>query len=264
LTDVSGEQFQSFERYSRSALGLAGAIATPYQVWLDEWRVQATGEGTYQLSASADQFRLDLSMIDSKGPVLQGDRGYSQKGPGVGNASYYISQTRLITDGSITLGDQLFSIHGFSWMDHEFSTSALTEGQVGWDWFALQLDDGSELMVFQIRREDGSIDPFSSGTYIDPNGKTTHLERADFNIKALDTWQSPRSGAVYPSGWSVDVPALDLSLEVQPYLKAQELDLTFKYWEGAVKIAGSHQGEQVGGSGYVELTGYTGSMAGQF
>jgi predicted secreted hydrolase len=149
-------------------------------------------------------------------------------------------------------------------MDHEYSTSALAPDQVGWDWFALQLDDGSELMVYQIRRADGSVDPFSSGTYIDPRGQPTHLERADFEITVLNTWHSPHSGAVYPSGWTVRIPSLNLSLEIQPYLEDQELDLTFKYWEGAVEFTGVHQGIRVSGSGYVELTGYSGSMAGQF
>ena len=264
LTDVSGEQFEATERYSRGALGLAGASARPYQVWLDNWSVKEAGKNAFHLSAGANNFNLDLSLVDSKGPVLEGDHGYSQKGPGAGNASYYISQTRLVTQGTVNLGDQSFAVRGSSWMDHEYSTSALAPDQVGWDWFALQLDDGSELMVYQIRRADGSVDPFSSGTYIDPSGNVTHLERTDFDIKVLNTWRSPHSGAVYPSGWSVHVPSLNLSLEIQPYLKDQELDLTFKYWEGAVKITGMHQGNPVSGSGYVELTGYAGSMAGQF
>ena len=149
-------------------------------------------------------------------------------------------------------------------MDHEFSTSALSPGQVGWDWFALQLSDGSELMVYTIRRQDGSIDPFSSGTWIGPDGAARHLTREDFQIDVLDTWKSGYSKAVYPSRWRVRAPVLGLDLQVEPYLADQEHHLSFVYWEGAVKISGNSGGAQVAGDGYVELTGYSGSMAGQF
>jgi predicted secreted hydrolase len=142
-------------------------------------------------------------LIDRKGPILQGDQGYSQKGPEPGNASYYYSQTRLESSGTVQVGEATFQVEGWSWMDHEFSTSALGPDQVGWDWFALQLDDGSELTVFQIRRSDGEVDPFSSGTLVDPEGRTRHLARDDFTIDVEATWRSPRSGATYPARWVV-------------------------------------------------------------
>jgi predicted secreted hydrolase len=149
-------------------------------------------------------------------------------------------------------------------MDHEFSTSALSDDQVGWDRFALQLDNSRELMVFYLRRQDGSVDLFSSGTYVDIDGSTTPLTREDFSIEVLDTWRSPHSKAEYPAHWRIRVPSLDIDLEVIPYISDQELNLTFTYWEGAVKIQGLQNGEAVSGNGYVELTGYSGAFAGDF
>jgi predicted secreted hydrolase len=149
-------------------------------------------------------------------------------------------------------------------MDHEWSTSYLTGNEVGWDWFALQLGDGYELMMYQIRRADGSIDPFASGTLVAPDGTTRRLSRDDFQITVGATWRSPRSGATYPAAWTIKVPSADLTLDIKPYLADQELNLSFTYWEGAVQISGEHEGHAVTGSGYIEMTGYAGSMAGQF
>jgi predicted secreted hydrolase len=149
-------------------------------------------------------------------------------------------------------------------MDHEFSTSALSEDQVGWDWFAFQFDNGCELMVFNLRKQDGSIDPFSSGTYVDLNGSTTPLNRDDFQVEVLDKWRSPHSKAEYPARWKVQVPSLKIEMEVNPYIPDQELNLTFTYWEGAVKIRGVQNGETILGNGYVELTGYVGAFTGDF
>ena len=204
------------------------------------------------------------SCVISKVPFCRGTRVTARKVLKPGNASYYFSQTRLASQGTLQMGEQTFKVQGTSWMDHEFSTSALSTGQVGWDWFSIQLKDGSELMVFQIRGEDGSIDPFSSGTWIAPDGSTRHLEKGDFEILVKDTWKSPTSGVVYPSRWTVRVPELDLELELRPVIADQELDLTYQYWEGAVDITGRKAGEQVAGVGYVELTGYGRSMAGEF
>jgi predicted secreted hydrolase len=149
-------------------------------------------------------------------------------------------------------------------MDHEFSTRALSDGQIGWDWFSVQLDDRSELMLFQIRREDGSIDPFSSGTWIAADGSTSKLDLEDFQISVQDTWRSPHTGATYPAKWKISVPSKNLSLELVPLLQDQELQVSYNYWEGAVNVQGSINGEPISGKGYIELTGYAGSMAGQF
>jgi predicted secreted hydrolase len=191
VTDVDTGRFFSFDRFSRGAAGLAGAQASPYQVWIEDWNVEELEPGVYNLRAVQDDVAIDLRLTDLKGPILQGDRGYSQKGPEPGNASYYYSLTRLASSGTVRVGETAYNVDGLSWMDHEFSTSALGPELVGWDWFSIQLDDGSELMVFQLRREDGTTDSFSSGTYVDPDGNTTRLDHQDFTVTVNDTWRSP-------------------------------------------------------------------------
>jgi len=264
LTDVAGKRHQAIERLSRGAAGLAGAQAVPFRVWLEDWSVAEIGANVYRLNATQGDLALDLQLTDLKGPVLQGERGYSQKGPDPGNASYYTSLTRLPSAGTVRVGGATYAVSGLSWMDHEFSTSALSPDQVGWDWFALQLEDGSELMLFQLRRADGSVDPFASGTFVAPNGETRRLTRGDFEMRVNGTWRSPRSRANYPAAWTIKLPSLELTLDIQPYLADQELDVSYRYWEGAVKISGERAGRAVTGDGYIELTGYAGSMGGQF
>ena len=243
LSDIAAEEHYEFERFSRGAAGLAGAQAEPFQVWLENWEVVQNAEGEWRLQAEQDGVGLDLLITDEKGVVFQGIDGYSQKGPEVGNASYYFSQTRMASNGMIEIGGKTFQVTGLSWMDHEFSTSALSDGQVGWDWFSLQLDDGSDLMVFQIRREDGSIDPFSSGTLISPEGKTIYLDRSNFEIQVNDTWQSPDLGGTYPATWTIQIPQIDLLLNIKPYMADQEMNVSYSYWEGAVSVQGTTGGQ---------------------
>ncbi len=277
LSDVSAQKFHYFEHFERGAAGRAGAPLDAagaaglagatvsngaFQIWLHDWSVEQSGANTYHLRAEEQGVAIDLQLTDTKGPILQGDRGYSQKGLQPGNASLYFSQTHLETQGMVTVGGSSFSVRGLSWMDREISTSALSKGEVGWDWFALQLNDGSELMAYVLRRSDGTVSAFSSGTYIAPDGETRHLARADFQIAAQSTWRSPHSGAVYPSRWNVRVPSLGIELEVQPLLADQELNVSFIYWEGAVQFSGTHAGKAVAGYGYVEMTGYAKSMEG--
>ncbi len=256
LTDVGSETFVSFERFSRGVPELAGAQAEPFQVWLENWRVEQVSAGQYRLSASRADFEIELLLEDRKGITLQGKDGYSQKGPAASNASMYFSQTRLASQGTVTIRGQSYPVSGTSWMDHEFTSSLLSEDQIGWDWFGLQFDDGSELMVGQLRRADGSVDPFSAGVFVPPEGDAVHLQAGDFQILVMDTWQSPRSGASYPSAWDLEVPGLGLSIAVEPYLADQELNVSTTYWEGAVRISGSRAQQRLAGWGYVELTGY--------
>jgi len=264
ISNVPDRRFRAFERVSRGSVGLAGAAGEPYHVWLENWSVEEVESGVVHLHAEQDDLFLDLTLTDRKGVVLEGDRGYSQKGAEPGNASYYYSQTRLETVGTLQVGGRKDEVTGLSWMDHEFSTSSLAPGQVGWDWFALQMDDGSELMVYQIRRKDGSADPSSSGTLVAPDGTARHLTRDDFRIGLTNQWRSPHSGANYPARWTVEVPVASLTLRIEPYLADQELNLSYSYWEGAVHFTGEHAGLAVSGDGYVELTGYAGTMQGQF
>lgn len=264
LTDVEGKHFQTSERLERGAVGLAGAEIEQFQVWLDDWKVSETEPGVYQLHAADEAVSIDLSLIDVKGPILQGDEGYSRKGPQPGNASYYYSYPRLTSNGFIEINKERIPVEGLSWMDHEWSTSALSADQVGWDWFSLQLDNGSDLMFFQIRQTDGTIDPYSSGAVISPDGQVQHLTKEDFQIQPLETWKSPHNQAVYPAGWKVTIPELGIKLEITPYLEDQEINLTYTYWEGAVRVSGEMNGLPVSGDGYVELTGYAGSMGSEF
>lgn len=264
LTDVDAGQFHYYERFSRGSAGLAGAGVEPaYHVWLEDWAVEQVGVGVYRLRAAQDGLALDLELRDAQGPVLQGDNGLSVKGPEPGNASYYYSQTRLQTNGRVRVPEGEFSVSGLSWKDHEFSTSALSPDLIGWDWFSIQLDDGSDLMLYVLRRADGGVDAYSSGTLIRADGSTRTLSLEDFHITPTGEWRSPHSGAVYPAGWRVELAGEDISLEITPLLADQELNLAFIYWEGAVQVRGTHAGKSVSGSGYVELTGYESSMQGR-
>ena len=258
VTDPDGERFLVDEKYSRSALGLAGAESDPLAVWIDDWaiRADASGPDAWQLSAGNAEIALELSLTSLKPPVLNGDAGLSQKSSEPGNASYYYSLTRLATDGELRIGDEVFAVRGSSWADREWSSSALGDDQVGWDWFALQFEDGRELMIYQLRRRDGSADPNSAGTLVLEDGTSIHLTNDDLDLRVLDTWNSPEGG-VYPSRWQLAVPAHGIRVEVRPVMADQELFTTVRYWEGAVDVIG---GDGPAGRGYVELTGYAESL----
>jgi predicted secreted hydrolase len=209
-----------------------------------------------RLVAAEHDIAIDLSLDSVKPVVLQGHRGLSQKGPEPGNASYYYSLTRMPVRGVVRLGGTRLVVEGLAWMDHEWSTSALGAELAGWDWFAVQLEDGRELMLYRLRRRDGTADPHSAGTLIDASGGTRTLGRDDVRVETLATWQSPESGVRYPARWRLTLPADGLALEVLPVLAAQELMVGPRYWEGAVEIRGTAGGRAVGGHGYVELVGY--------
>lgn len=265
LSDVEGGRFHSFERWSRGALGLAGAQGEPFRVWVESWAATAAsspgpaGTPAMRLTAAEGGVGIDLTLRPGKPPVLQGDRGLSRKSAERGNASYYYSLTRMPATGTVRLGGESFAVTGLAWMDREWSTSSLGADQVGWDWFALQLSDGGEVMLYRLRRRDGTADPASSGTLIGPRGESRHLRLSDFRLDDLGRWESPRSGARYPARWRIGIPADGLDLEVRPALAGQELDVSFRYWEGAVDVTGTHRGRPVTGRGYVEMTGYTDS-----
>jgi predicted secreted hydrolase len=257
VTDVERTRFHSFERLTREALGLAGAQAAPFRVWIEDWSV-ATDEssGGWRLQAAAPAAAIDLKLAPLKPVVLQGDRGLSRKSATPGNASYYYSVPRLATRGTLTLGGQVFQVHGSSWLDREWSTSALDADQAGWDWFGLQLADDTELMFYQLRRRDGGVDPHSGGSFVDAQGNPQPLAADEVELTALETWDSPHGGR-YPARWRLRVASLALELEISPLLADQELDLSVRYWEGAVRITGRRAGQPVSGYGYAELTGYT-------
>ncbi len=251
LTDIENGKFYSSESWSRGAMGLAGAQSAPFRVWIDNWSVKGEGKN-FTLKAEDSSVSIDLLLQPLKPTVLQGDKGLSQKSGEVGNASYYFSQTRIDSSGTISIDGQKFEVGGLSWLDREWSTSALGEDQKGWDWFSLQLEDGREIMLYQLRLKDGGIDPFSSGSLIGTSGDVTPLKAGDFEIEVLDTWKSPNTKVVYPSKWQISIPKHDIVLTVIPLLGNQELLVSFTYWEGAVKVVG----DGLSGKGYVELTGY--------
>lgn len=258
VSDVDGERFRSFERWSRGALGLAGVQMAPFRVWVEDWSAQTGGGAVFplRLRAAQEDVAIDLKLDQGKPPVLQGERGLSRKSSEPGNASYYYSLTRMPATGTVRVGADSFPVTGAAWMDREWSTSSLGSGQVGWDWFALQLSDGTDLMLYQLRHADGRPDPSSSGSVADPDGAARTLPFRSFSLEAFDPWQSPRSGARYPSRWRLRIPSEGLDLTVAPLLADQELDVSFRYWEGAVAVTGTHRGAPVTGQGYVELTGY--------
>ncbi|WP_448560870.1 lipocalin-like domain-containing protein [Trichothermofontia sp.] len=257
ISDIQDRHFYPYERFSRGALGLAGASSIPYQVWLQDWSVTEVAAGQVRLQAKADNIALDLIVHQTLPPILQGDRGLSQKGVEPGNASYYYSLVQQPTTGTIVLNGQSYAVKGLTWKDHEYSTSALSPGTIGWDWFALQFDNGSALMLYQLRREDGTLASTSAGTFIAPDGSTQSLGFQDWTVTPLDTWQSPRSRAVYPAQWRIEIPKLALSLQGNSLLADQELNTTTAtYWEGAVAFQGQMAHQPIQGKGYVELTGY--------
>jgi len=275
VTDVAGHRFLAYERWERQALGLAGAEAAPFRVWVGPWVAASDGGGArpavagtppMRLSAAAGEAALDLVLTAALPPVPQGDRGLSAKSAEPGNASYYYSLPRLAAAGTLRLGAERLAVTGQAWMDREWSTSSLAAGEVGWDWFALQLDDGWELMLYRLRRRPPAAagaayqaDPASLATLIAPDGRTTRVPLAAVRFAATGAWTSPASHVRYPSGWRLTLPGAGpaaFDLTVQPLLAAQELRLSFRYWEGAVTATGTHGGRPVRARGYVELTGY--------
>jgi len=258
VTNAAANDYRSFERYARGAAGIAGAQAGPYNVWLEDWEAVEVRPGARRLRAASGGVSIDLDAEITKGPIFQGIDGYSQKGDDPGNASFYYSFTQMETTGTITVEGTVYDVSGLSWMDHEFSTSALGENQIGWDWFSLQLSDDTELMLYNIRERDGGIYPESDGVFVNEESETTLLALNEYSIDSTDTWRSPDSGGVYPSGWEVTVDTGDreINLVVEPLIEDQEFDASFVYWEGAVRVTGESNGQPVAGYGYVELTGY--------
>ena len=260
LSDLSDGEFYHAERTNRAGPGIAGIDETTQRIWNGNWSVAWSG-ADLQLQAVDERFALSFSLHPEKPPVIHGENGVSQKAEGPGRASHYISFTRLKTNGTIEVSAKKYRAAGTAWMDHEFFTHQLDANQAGWDWLSIQLNDNTELMLYRIRRKDGSVDPYSSGTYVDDQGKSLHLRASDFTMTPFgDTWKSPITSAKYPIQWRLSIPKLAIELETETNLKSQEISgqtkSTPNYWEGAVSVNGHIGISSLAGVGYLEMTGY--------
>ena len=260
LTDIDGKRFRYHEKTNRASPFTAAAATGFLDVFNEGWKAATTADGSWRLLASEAGDAIDLTLRSRKAPVVHGENGVSIKAPAAGYASHYYSMTRLLVSGSVTANGKLERCNGMAWMDHEFGSSALRENQQGWDWFSVQLDNDTELMLYQIRRIDGSPDFTSSGSLVTSDGQVIHIRYDQMKITPVRRWRSRLNGATYPMGWRIAVPSLRLNLSIEPYLEDQELvtgaSTQVTYWEGAVRASGSLENNAVEGKGYVEMTGY--------
>lgn len=253
VTDINGEAHYHTQRFSRANPGLAGAKIDPLKIWLEDWTLRsATNDFPWQLQVNTKDFDLVLTLKTSKNPVLQGDQGLSQKSTVAGNASYYYSYTRMPTKGSIRLNEENIAVHGSSWFDREWSTSALDKNQSGWNWFSLQLDSGDDFMYYQLLNVSGRADMNSQGKWVDKTGSSATITPKDITLNVLEEWQS-EDGLRYPTRWQINYLALNKSWIVEAVMDDQYMDLAVKYWEGAVAVFDAESNTLVG-RGYLEMT----------
>jgi predicted secreted hydrolase len=265
ITDGKNGRFFHTEILSREGPDLASAALDDLNVHIKNWSVTRQADAI-RLKAQHEGYALDLRLVPAKPVVLHGKSGFSRKGNAEAQASYYYSLTRVAVLGTLTFQGVAHQVNGLAWMDHEFGSSILLEDQAGWDWFSLQLDDGTELMVFHLRKKDGSFErPF--GTLVAETGIPLDLDGSRIALSSRGAWTSPHTGATYPLAWTVEIPAENLKLEINPLVQDQELTgqrgPAIAYWEGAVTIQGSRNGKPIRGRGYVELTGYAQSLGGR-
>ncbi len=262
ITDVARGEFHFSQKRSRDALALAGAQADPFRVWLGDWVLgSASAErdsgasNDWILHADGEGYELTLDARPLLQPVLNGEQGLSGKSGEPGAASYYYSIPRVAIHGRLVRDGASSDVHGLAWLDREWGSGSLGAQQQGWDWFALQLEEGGSLMFYALRHRDGSRDLLSAGTWVDSSGKSRVLTSDQVSIEVQDHWLSPRGGR-YPSRWRVRIPTAGLDLEVRPVWPDQELVTRPRYWEGAVDVRGTKEGRRADGRGYVELVGY--------
>jgi predicted secreted hydrolase len=255
ITDVHTQRYFSAEKADSGAFGFSGAEADRLKIWVGGNTLQDTEKGM-RIRASAEGNDIDLVLVPSKPVVLNGEDGYSRKSEESPDfASLYFSYTDLKTEGTLRLGGSLFHVRGRSWFDRELSSKGLSPEEAGWDWFSIQLDDNREIMLYLLRKKDGTFDRYSSGTFVYQNGTYRHLSLNDFSVRVLSRYRSKKTGADYPSRWDVSIPSEKLSLRIAPLVEDQEFLGTRStgnyYWEGACKVEGTATGRA-----YVELTGY--------
>ena len=263
VSDISSKKFRHFQKLSRGAYGEAGFDDGDRLAWIENWSCERTGGHSFRLKAEDTGIVLDLLLESPATPVIHGENGISQKSEGAGRASHYYSLTRMETKGSIEIDGRKHVLTGATWFDHEWATNQLAANQTGWDWFSLQLEDGSDLMLFQIRTKEGGRDPYSSGTFVSQTGENQKIHLADFKLVPIEWWTSPKTKARYPVAWKISIPNRHLDLIVHARFQDQELAAEpFSYWEGAVRAEGARDGQPVKGKGYLEMTGYAGRIIG--
>jgi len=261
LSDLNGKRHYYDQCMGRGGLGIAGVSRDhdSARIFVEKWSARISPKAI-RLKAVAEKFSFHLDLTPLKPLAVHGNKGYSRKGSTPERASCYYSLTRLETNGQVMLAGKTFAVKGLSWMDHEFSTSPLEPGIIGWDWFGLQLSDNTEIMIYLLRQKDGRWHPASSGTYVRSDGTTRHLSVHDIESMVLDTWKSPNSGAVYPARWRIRILSPAMDLYVSSNLADQEMrtreSTGVNYWEGSVSVRGNKNGRRVDGQGYMELTGY--------
>lgn len=261
ITDVARQEFHFEQKTSRGAFGEAGFDDAKRLAWIDNWTLATNGDDGFDLMASSDTGTIHLHLRSPKPPVIHGEKGVSVKAADGTSASHYYSIPRLQTTGEIFANGRSRPFRGESWFDHEWSSSQLGKGEVGWDWVCLQWEDGAELMLYRMRLENGQADPSSSGTWIAPDGTTTHLRSSDFQMTPVATWKSKTNGAQYPIAWRIVLPGQRAELTLRAALEDQELKLgPITYWEGAIDAVGTRDGTAIKGRGYLELTGYAGPL----
>jgi predicted secreted hydrolase len=260
LLDAQTGRFLHEERLNRAGWD-ASSSATTLAVQNGNWSLKLD-EATQHLQIAAtvkNEALLQLELEPVKPLVIFGKDGISRKGASASAASHYLTWPRLKTTGTVKLGIVEHTVTGEAWMDHEFSSSQLDADQVGWDWAALQLKDGREIMVYRMRRQDGSLDPASTLAVVEKNGSVRHLSSDSFTWEVLSTWKSPRNGAAYPT--HIRLRFENESLELKPLAADQEQDggiTQLPYWEGACDVLDSHG--QITGRAFLELAGYAGDL----
>ena len=261
VTDVAGKKFRFDQKTSRGAFGEAGFDGGDRIAWIDAWALRFNPDGSFDLNASSAEMSAELHLIASKPPTIHGENGISAKAAGEGHASHYYSVTRAATSGRLAIESRTFDLHGESWFDHEWATNQLSAEQAGWDWLCVQWDDGADLMIYQMRLQNGNPDPSSSATIIAADGSSIHVPGSEIRMTPTEFWKSKATRANYPIAWRVDLPARHLQFTVRALLDDQELAMNpLTYWEGAVDARGTVDGKTITGRGYLELTGYNGPL----
>jgi predicted secreted hydrolase len=255
ISDAKDSRYSFYDNSDSGAYGFAGADGKKLHVWVRNDEMEGTISRMHLAAAGGDT-SLDLTLVPVKPVILNGDKGYSRKSeesPDI--ASWYFSYPDMKTGGRLSFGGRTFPVTGRSWFDREISSGTMGKNEKGWDWFSVQLDDGRDLMLYLMRKKDGTADRYSSGTFVYPDGRYRHLTLGDFTVTVLGHYTSKKTGARYPSGWRVQIPSEDLTLRIIPLIRDQEFVASSStgnhYWEGDCEVRGSSVGRA-----YVELTGY--------